>query len=111
MPRGSESQGTAPLDGIRVLDLATLFAGPVIATFLADYGADVIKVEHPRGDTLRTLGWSKDGHSLWWVLVGRNKRPITLNLSTPKGQELLRALVAESRNLSISSLMEASFSI
>ena len=63
-----------PLDGLKVVDAATLFAGPVIATIMGDYGADVIKVEHPRGDNLRTLGWAKDGVSLWWALVGRNKR-------------------------------------
>ena len=47
------------LEGIKVIDAATLFAGPVIATMLGDYGADVIKVEHPRGDNLRTLGWNE----------------------------------------------------
>ena len=69
-----------PLEGLKVVDAATLFAGPVIATMMADFGADVIKVEHPRGDNLRTLGWSKDGVSLWWALIGRNKRAVTLNL-------------------------------
>jgi len=82
-----------PLDGIRVVDCATLFAGPVIACMLGDYGADVIKVEHPRGDNLRTLGWHKDGVSLWWALVGRNKRAVTLKLSDPRGQELMKKLV------------------
>jgi crotonobetainyl-CoA:carnitine CoA-transferase CaiB-like acyl-CoA transferase len=82
-----------PLDGLRVVDCATLFAGPVIACMLGDYGADVIKVEHPSGDTLRTLGWHKDGVSLWWALVGRNKRAVTLKLSDPRGQELMKQLV------------------
>ena len=54
-----------PLAGLRVIDAAVLFAGPVISTLLADFGADVIKVEHPRGDALRTLGWQRDGVSLW----------------------------------------------
>ena len=82
----------AALEGIRVLDLATLFAGPLIATFLGDFGADVIKIEHPKGDPIRTHGHAKDGVPLWWKVVGRNKRTITLNLSTPEGQELFLAL-------------------
>ena len=68
------------------MDAATLFAGPVIATIMGDFGADVVKIEHPRGDSLRTLGWTKDGVSLWWALIGRNKRAITLNLSKPRGR-------------------------
>lgn len=55
-----------PLTSIKVVDAATIFAGPVAATLLADYGADVIKVEHPDGDNLRGLGWQKDGVSLWY---------------------------------------------
>ena len=84
---------TAPLEGIRVLDAAILFAGPLIATFLSDFGADVIKIEHPRGDPIRTHGNSKNGVPLWWKMVGRNKRTITLNFSNPDGQELLLELV------------------
>jgi crotonobetainyl-CoA:carnitine CoA-transferase CaiB-like acyl-CoA transferase len=84
-----------PLDGLRVVDAATLFAGPVIATIMGDYGADVIKIEHPRGDTLRTLGWSKDGVSLWWALVGRNKRSITLDFGHDQGQELAKRILAD----------------
>ena len=80
----SEPAPPRPLEGLKVVDAATLFAGPVIATMMADFGADVIKVEHPRGDNLRTLGWSKDGVSLWWALIGRNKRAVTLNLSQPR---------------------------
>ncbi len=82
-----------PLAGIRVLDVATLFAGPLIATFLGDFGADVVKIEHPRGDPVRLHGAVKDGVPLWWKVVGRNKRAITLDLSKPAGQELLRELV------------------
>ena len=84
---------TAPLEGIRVLDAAILFAGPLIATFLSDFGADVIKIEHPRGDPIRTHGNSKDGVPLWWKMVGRNKRTVTLNFSNPDGQALLLELV------------------
>ena len=57
------------LEGVRVVDAASLFAGPVICTMLGDHGADVIKVEHPTGDNLRKLGWQKDGVSLWWALI------------------------------------------
>ncbi|MFB7995496.1 CaiB/BaiF CoA transferase family protein [Streptomyces sp. NPDC056002] len=86
----------APLQGLRVLDLATLFAGPLAATMLGDFGADVIKVEHPRKpDPSRGHGPSKDGVGLWWKLLGRNKRNITLDLSTPGGREILLKLVAD----------------
>ena len=84
-----------PLQGLRVLDLATIFAGPLIATVLGDFGADVIKIEHPRGDPLRGHGYQKDGVPLWWKVVGRNKRTITLDLSRPEGQALLRRLAAD----------------
>jgi len=83
-----------PLEGLRVVDSATLFAGPVIASIMGDYGADVIKVEHPAGDSLRTLGWSKDGVSLWWAHVGRNKRCVTLKLSDPRGEKLMKELLS-----------------
>jgi crotonobetainyl-CoA:carnitine CoA-transferase CaiB-like acyl-CoA transferase len=67
----------------------------VIATMLGDYGADVIKVEHPSGDNLRTLGWTKDGVSLWWALIGRNKRSVTIKLSDPRGAEVMKRLLAD----------------
>ncbi|GAB3561629.1 CoA transferase [Amycolatopsis endophytica] len=84
-----------PLSGVRVVDAATIYAGPMITTLLGDFGADVIKVEHPRGDGLRSWAWHKDGESLWWALVGRNKRDITLALSDPRGADLLRRLLSE----------------
>jgi len=59
---------------------------------MGDYGADVVKVEHPKGDSLRSLGWSKDGVSLFWAIVSRNKRCVTLNLSVPEGQRIFRQL-------------------
>jgi crotonobetainyl-CoA:carnitine CoA-transferase CaiB-like acyl-CoA transferase len=87
---------TASLKGIRVLDVSTLFAGPLAATFLGDFGADVIKVEHPtRPDAARGHGPAKDGVNLWWTTLGRNKRTVTLNLSTPEGAHVLLALAAE----------------
>jgi crotonobetainyl-CoA:carnitine CoA-transferase CaiB-like acyl-CoA transferase len=85
----------APLTGLRVLDIATLFAGPLAATLLGDFGADVIKVEHPvRPDPSRGHGPSKDGVGLWWKLLGRNKRTITLDLSKPGGRTTLLRLAA-----------------
>jgi crotonobetainyl-CoA:carnitine CoA-transferase CaiB-like acyl-CoA transferase len=84
-----------PLTGLRVIDAGVLFAGPVIGTLLADFGADVIKVEHPKGDALRSLGWHKDGVSLWWAFANRNKRYVSLDLSKPKGAELLRELARD----------------
>lgn len=84
-----------PLEGIKVVDSATLFAGPMSACLLGDYGADVIKVEHPSGDSLRTLGWHKDGVSLWWALVSRNKRCVTLKLSETRGQELMKEILRD----------------
>ncbi|MEU4498145.1 CoA transferase [Streptomyces sp. NPDC023998] len=84
-----------PLRGLRVLDLATLFAGPLAATMLGDFGAEVIKIEHPtRPDPSRGHGPDKDGVGLWWKLLGRNKRTITLDLSTPGGRETLLRLAA-----------------
>ena len=84
-----------PLAGLRVIDAATLFAGPMVATLLGDFGADVVKVEHPGGDSLRNLGWEKDGVSLWWAVVNRNKRAVTLKLSHDLGREALLRLVDE----------------
>ncbi|MFE2321340.1 CaiB/BaiF CoA transferase family protein [Streptomyces sp. NPDC059441] len=84
-----------PLSGLRVLDLATLFAGPLAATMLGDFGAEVVKVEHPaKPDPSRGHGPSKDGIGLWWKLLGRNKRTITLDLSRPGGRATLLRLAA-----------------
>ncbi len=88
--RTDESTAAGPLTGLRVLDLATLFAGPLAATMLGDFGADVVKVEHPRRpDPSRGHGPSKDGVGLWWKLLGRNKSAVTIDLSAPEGQDLL----------------------
>lgn len=81
------------LADVRVLDAATLFAGPLAATLLGDFGAEVVKIEHPSGDPVRHHGHSKDGKNLWWKMLGRNKHAITLNLSRPEGQELMIRLV------------------
>lgn len=83
------------LAGIRVLDLATLAAAPLVATYLGEFGADVIKVEQPgSGDPIRSWGNQRDGVGLMWKSVSRNKRSITCNLRVPEGQELVRKLVA-----------------
>ncbi|CAM5471225.1 Formyl-CoA:oxalate CoA-transferase [Streptomyces griseomycini] len=77
-----------PLTGLRVLDAATLFAGPLAATMLGDFGAEVVKIEHPtKPDPSRGHGPSKDGVGLWWKVLGRNKRNITLDLSKPGGRD------------------------
>ncbi len=85
----------SPLAGLKVIDAASIFAGPVAATLMADFGADVLKIEHPRGDSLRSMGWTVDGESLFWALVSRNKRCITLKFSTPEGSDLLKQLIAD----------------
>lgn len=86
-----------PLDGIRVLDLSQVIAGPTAATLLADHGADVIKVERPgSGDPMRVFGHRKDGISLHWKFLGRNRRSLTLDPSTPDGRQVLLEMVAQS---------------
>jgi len=86
----------APLAGVRVLDISTLFAGPLAATFLGDFGADVIKVEHPtKPDAARGHGPAKNGVNLWWKTLGRNKRTVTINLGSAEGAALLLRLVAD----------------
>ena len=82
-----------PLAGIRVLDLSRMIAGGVAGMLLADFGADVLKVEQPgTGDPLRQ--WTTGGEPLWWQVYGRNKRFVTLNLKCTEGRELLQRLVA-----------------
>lgn len=82
-----------PLKGLRVIDAATVIAGPTIGMLMGDFGADVIKVEHPRGDVLRETGQKKDGVGLWFKMANRNKRCITLNFSHEKGQALFKELI------------------
>ena len=87
--------GEMPLQGLRVIEAATVIAGPTIGKHLADFGADVIKIEHPTGDPLRATGAQKDGVGLWFKMANRNKRLITLKLSTPEGREIFKDLVRE----------------
>lgn len=85
------------LAGLRVLELGQLIAGPFCAKTLADFGAEVIKIEPPRsGDPLRKWRLLKDGTSVWWQVQSRNKRSVTLDLRDPAAQEIVRKLVAES---------------
>ena len=83
-----------PLGGLRVIDASTILAGPMLATYLGDFGAEVIKVEHPSGDGLRKVGREKEDKSLEWKLVSRNKKPVTLNLAHPDGQKLFHRLAS-----------------
>jgi crotonobetainyl-CoA:carnitine CoA-transferase CaiB-like acyl-CoA transferase len=86
-----------PLEGIRVVEAATLFAAPIAGMLLGDYGADVIKVEHPRRpDPARGHGPSKDDVGLWFKTLGRNKRLVTLDLSQPDGRDLFLRLAERS---------------
>ena len=83
------------LEGLRVLDIATVYAAPFAACLLAEFGAEVLKVELPgRGDDLRRMEPSYEGVPLWWAVDNRNKRGITLDLRKPKGQEIFKRLVA-----------------
>lgn len=84
-----------PLSGVRVLELGSFIAGPFAGQLLADYGAEVIKIEPPStGDPMRRWGITKDGESLWWPAIARNKKSVTVDLRDEPGQALLRRLVA-----------------
>ena len=92
MLAGPANTSSRPLQGIRVLDLSRMIAGGVSGMMLADFGADVVKVEQPgSGDPLRQ--WTTEGTQLWWQVYARNKRYITLNLKSREGQDLLRRLI------------------
>jgi len=92
----ASSANTGPLMGIKVLELGTLIAGPFCARMLAEFGADVIKIESPDGgDPIRTWRVLKDGTSLWWSVQARNKKSITLNLKMPEGRAIARQLALE----------------
>jgi crotonobetainyl-CoA:carnitine CoA-transferase CaiB-like acyl-CoA transferase len=97
MDRMTYPTTNGPLTGVRVLDVSTVYAGPLACQLLGDFGADVIKIEHPRfGDPMRTHGRVKDGQGLWWKMVARNKRTIGLYLGDPDGAEVFCELVRRS---------------
>jgi crotonobetainyl-CoA:carnitine CoA-transferase CaiB-like acyl-CoA transferase len=93
-PRLAEATAdSGPLAGLRVIDVSTILAGPFAAQILGDFGADVLKVEHPnKGDGMRGHGLDKDGQPLWWKMVSRNKRTIGLYLGDPDGAQIFRQL-------------------
>jgi crotonobetainyl-CoA:carnitine CoA-transferase CaiB-like acyl-CoA transferase len=84
-----------PLAGLRVLDVSTILAGPLVAQILGDFGAEVIKIEHPaRGDGMRGHGLAKGDQPLWWKMVARNKRTVGLYLGDPAGADIFKKLAA-----------------
>ncbi|WP_339163307.1 CoA transferase [Siminovitchia sp. FSL W7-1587] len=92
-----KSEDRLPLEGIRVLELGTLLAGPFTGRLLGDFGAEVVKIEAPdKEDPMRIWGKQKDGHGLWWPIQSRNKKSITLNLRVEEGQEIFKELVEKS---------------
>src|SRR3954463_9862759 len=96
--RSFHPDAKGPLEGIRVLDLSRLVAGNMLSLQLADFGADVIKIEDPRkGDPLRD--WRTNGMSVHWKVYARNKKSVTLNLRAPEGLDLLRKLVGTAQVL------------
>lgn len=83
-----------PLEGVRILDVSRMVAGGIAGMLMADFGAEVVKVEQPgTGDPLRQ--WTSDGKSLWWKVYARNKRFLTLNLKAPEGRDLLLRMLPE----------------
>ena len=88
------SEASGPLVGVRVIDAGMLFAGPLVSAFLSDLGADVIKVEHLSGDEVRKIGPVKGEHGLWWRVMGRNKRLVSIDLGRREGAEILERMVA-----------------
>ncbi len=85
---------SGPLSGIRVIDVSNVLAGPVAGQVLGDYGAEVIKIEHPQHlDGLRNLGKQIDGTGIWWKVISRNKKVVGLNIGCEEGQEVFRKLV------------------
>lgn len=94
--KNKESASVGPMAGIKVLELGTLIAGPFCSRMLAEFGADVIKIEAPgEGDPIRKWRVLKDGNSLWWYVQSRNKKSITLNMKDARAQEIARRLALD----------------
>ena len=91
-----QAPAVGPLAGLRVIELGHYVAAPFCARLLADLGAEVIKVEPPTGDPVRTWGLSKNGHSIWWSVHGRNKQAVTANLKSEEGRQLVLDLAERS---------------
>lgn len=88
---------TSPLNDLRVLELGHALAGPFAAVMLADFGADIIKIERPgKGDSLRAMGPQRGGKGIWFTVTGRNKRSVCIDVKTPQGLDLVHDLVAAS---------------
>jgi crotonobetainyl-CoA:carnitine CoA-transferase CaiB-like acyl-CoA transferase len=100
-PPGDDPTGSAALAGLRVIDMSTVLAGPNCARYLADFGADVIKVERPGGDSLRNMAWRdpRDGEGLWWKLVNRNKRTVVLDVKDDADRSVLLELIDDAHVL------------
>jgi formyl-CoA transferase len=97
VPSVAAGEAGGPLKGVRVLELGTLIAGPFCARMLAEFGAEVIKIESPDGgDQLRQWRKMYQGTSLWWYVQARNKKSVTVNLRAPEGQEIVRRLARAS---------------
>lgn len=95
-PRSDAASPAGPLAGLKVVELGQLIAGPFAARTLADFGAEVVKIEPPKeGDPLRKWRLLKDGTSIWWQAQSRNKRSLALDLRQPESQEIVRRLAAE----------------
>ena len=95
-PENIQIPAAGPLAGLKVLELGQLIAGPFAAKTLADFGADIIKIETPgTGDPLRKWRLLKDGTSVWWQVQSRNKRSLALDLKDPQGQDIVRRLVED----------------
>jgi crotonobetainyl-CoA:carnitine CoA-transferase CaiB-like acyl-CoA transferase len=90
-----------PLADVRVVDVSTVLAGPNCARYLADFGADVIKVERPGGDSLRSMAWrdARDGEGIWWKLANRNKRALVLDLKERGDVDVLLGLIDDAHVL------------
>src|SRR5215469_15329360 len=93
--RDYQTGARGPLDGVRVLDLSRLFAGNVLTQILGDFGADVIKIEPPEGDTLRA--WKTQGIATHWKVYARNKKSLCLALRDPRACDIIRKLVPSAR--------------
>jgi formyl-CoA transferase len=95
--QATDKIGEPALSGLRVLEMGQLIAGPFCGQLLADFGAEVIKIEQPgSGDPMREWGRKKHGQSLWWSVIARNKKSIEINAREPAGQDLIKRLVAQS---------------